>query len=123
MRDAIDYEVVLWRIVVFNAVELDVFRDDIAATLLINAVNYCLRERLFPAYENSYPLHICLIVLSRKKRKIPAPLLLVKQASVASACRIHETADGGERAFYGACVTIRPQCLAFPGWRRQDTAS
>jgi hypothetical protein len=58
VRDAIDYEVVLWRIVVFNAVELDIFRHDIATTALVDAVNNCLRERLFPAYKNSYPLHI-----------------------------------------------------------------
>lgn len=40
--------------------------------------------------------------------------MLVKQASVASACRINARTDGGERAFLRVCVTIRLQRAGFP---------
>jgi hypothetical protein len=39
MRDAVDYEVVLRRIVVFNAAKRYVFRYDVAAAAFINAVD------------------------------------------------------------------------------------
>src|SRR5215218_7176245 len=121
MRDAINDEVVLRRIVVLNAAETDVFGHHVPTASVVNSFDYCFRERHFPAYKNSYPLHSLLSVLSRKSSKILAAQVLVKQASGGSAYSIHAIGhwvERGRKGFFSrACVTIRPQCLAFPGWR------
>ena len=57
---------------------------------------------------------MCLSVLSRKPRKIPAPLVLVKQASGALPDCIHASFSGSKAAFYRACVTIRHQSWLSP---------
>ena len=57
---------------------------------------------------------MCDCVLSQKQRKIPAPLALVKQASVALAIRIHETAiDAGKGFLSGLCYNP-PSMFGFP---------
>ncbi len=99
MRNAIDNEVVLRRIVELDPAERDVFGDHVAAALLINAFNDCLRERFFPAYENSNPLHICYLSFREKRRKIPGPLFLVKQASVSSTVASMKRPLKAKRAF------------------------
>jgi hypothetical protein len=68
VRNPVDNQIVLRRSVEPNAVKLEVFRDDFAATPVINLLNYCLRKGFFPAYQNSHTLHLsCVSFLPKTK--------------------------------------------------------
>src|SRR6185436_1359931 len=57
VRNAVDDQVVLWWVIVTNTAEFDLLRDHFALSPLVNLLNEGFGKRLFPAYENSYPLH------------------------------------------------------------------
>ena len=66
MRYAVDNEVIPRGIVVTDAVELEVLRDDVTFPAFIDSFDYCLGKGFFPAYQNSHTLHVYLPILSAK---------------------------------------------------------